>query len=44
MREESVDGTLSPVSIKGTVDYLDNDMGTARRKVRERERERERER
>jgi len=29
MREESVDGTLSPVSIP---DYLDNDMGTARRK------------
>ena len=33
MREESVDGTLSPVSMKGTMDYLDNDLGTARRKV-----------
>ncbi|XP_023319872.1 FERM, ARHGEF and pleckstrin domain-containing protein 2 isoform X1 [Eurytemora carolleeae] len=32
MREESVDGTLSPVSMKGTMDYLDNDLGTAKRK------------
>ena len=34
MREESVDGTLSPVSMKGTMDYLDNDLGTAKRKVK----------
>jgi hypothetical protein len=33
MREESVDGTLSPVSMKGGIELLDNDTGTARRKV-----------
>ena len=33
MREESVDGTLSPVSFKGGMDTLDNDT-TGRRKVR----------
>ena len=34
MREESVDGTLSPVSFKGGMDTLDNDT-TGRRKVRD---------
>ena len=33
MREESVDGTLSPVSFKGGMDTLDNDT-SGRRKVR----------
>ena len=33
MREESVDGTLSPVSFKGGMETLDNDT-TGRRKVR----------
>ena len=32
LREESVDGTLSPVSMKGGMDTLDNDT-TGRRKV-----------
>ena len=32
IREESVDGTLSPVSLKGGMDSLDNDT-TGRRKV-----------
>ena len=32
MREESVDGTLSPVSLKGGMETLDNDT-TDRRKV-----------
>ena len=35
MREESVDGTLSPVSFKGGMDTLDNDT-SGRRKVRSR--------
>ena len=28
-----MDGTLSPVSMKGGIELLDNDTGTARRKV-----------
>merc|ERR1719431_1353634 len=31
MREESVDGTLSPVSFKGGMDTLDNDTGRRKR-------------